>query len=105
MDSFMAFSFNFAAIGVMVGISLLFDYGLDTGGPVVMVWGWCLSFVFTVLTSLSLSEICATYPTAGSVYHWAAILAGKKHKWTLSLAYICGWFNFIGYLATGASFA
>jgi amino acid transporter len=101
----MALSFNFVAVGVFVGISLTFDYGLETGGPVVMVWGWVLSFIFTVFTSLSLSEICSSYPTAGSVYHWAAILAGSTYKWTSILAFICGWLNFIGYIATGASFA
>lgn len=101
----MPLSLNFLVIGVVVGISLTFDYGLETGGPVVMVWGWVLSFVFTVFTSLSLSEICATYPTAGSVYHWTTLLAGNKHKWSKILAYVCGWLNFLGYVATGASFA
>ncbi len=48
-------------------------------------------------------EICSTYPSAGSVYHWTAILANKY--WAPSLSYICGWFNFLGNIAGYASFS
>ena len=50
-----------------------------------------------------MAEICSTYPIAGSVYHWTAMLANKK--WAPSLSYICGWFNFLGNAAGDASFS
>lgn len=77
--------------------------GLVTGGPVVMVWGWVIGSVFTILVGLSMAEICSTYPSAGSVYHWSGQLATKEHAPFAS--YICGWFNFLGNAAGDASFA
>ena len=50
-----------------------------------------------------MAEICSSYPSAGSVYHWAGILAPKKYA--AVSAYICGWFNFLGNAASDASFA
>ena len=50
-----------------------------------------------------MAEICSTYPSAGSVYHWAGQLASKKHAPFFS--YITGWFNFLGNAAGDASFA
>lgn len=39
-------------------------------------------------------EICAAYPSAGSVYHWTAQLVPKDKAAIAS--YICGWSNLIG---------
>ncbi len=50
-----------------------------------------------------MAEICSTYPSAGSVYHWSGMLANKK--WAPSVCYITGWFNFLGNAAGDASFA
>lgn len=99
----MSFSFCFTAVAVISGCSLLFDYGLTTGGPVVMIWGWIIGSFFTIIVGLSLAEICSSYPSAGSVYHWAGMLANRE--WAPFASYICGWFNFIGNGASDASFA
>ena len=50
-----------------------------------------------------MAEICSAYPSAGSVYHWAGMLATPK--WAPFASYICGWFNFLGNAAGDASFA
>jgi amino acid transporter len=71
----MSFSFCFTAVAVISSSSLLFSYGLVTGGPAVMIWGWIIASVFTILVGLSMAEICSSYPSAGSVYHWAGMLA------------------------------
>ncbi len=68
-----------------------------------MVWGWVIGSIFTILVGLSMAEICSTYPSAGSVYHWSGQLATKEHAPFVS--YICGWFNFLGNAAGDASFA
>ena len=50
-----------------------------------------------------MAEICSTYPSAGSVYHWSGMMAPAA---TAPLAsYITGWFNFLGNAAGDASFA
>ena len=68
-----------------------------------MIWGWIIASVFTMFVGLSMAEICSSYPSAGSVYHWAGMLGSEKGGPIAS--YICGWFNFIGNAAGDASFA
>jgi len=99
----MNFSFCFTAVSAISGCSLLFPFGLETGGPVVMIWGWIIGSSFSTVVGLSMAEICSSYPSAGSVYHWAGMLANKE--WAPFASYICGWFNFIGNAASDASFA
>jgi len=102
-SAFMSFSFCFTAVSVISGCSILFPYGLQTGGPVVMIWGWIIGSVFSIIIGLAMGEICSSYPSAGSVYHWAGMLAPAK--WSPFASYLCGWFNLIGNAASDASFA
>ena len=41
-------------------------------GPVVIIWGFVIACACTTIVAFSLAEICSAYPSAGSVYHWAA---------------------------------
>jgi len=50
-----------------------------------------------------MAELCAAYPSAGSVYHWSAQLGPRE--WGPLFAYITGWANFAGNAAGDASFA
>jgi amino acid transporter len=102
-NAFMSFSFCFTAVAVISSSSLLFDYGLNNGGPAIMIWGWIIASVFTMFVGLSMAEICSSYPSAGSVYHWAGMLASDESGPAAS--YICGWFNFLGNAAGDASYA
>lgn len=68
-SSFMNFSFTFTAVAVVSSVTVMFPYGLLTGGPVVMIWGWVVGSLFTNIVGLSMAEICSSYPSAGSVYH------------------------------------
>ncbi|CAF1001139.1 unnamed protein product, partial [Didymodactylos carnosus] len=83
--------------------SIGFNYGLNTGGPAVIIWGWIIGSFFTIMIGLSLAEICSTYPSAGSVYHWAGQLVPIKY--TAIASFICGWFNFLGNVAGDAAFS
>eukprot|EP00475_Leptophrys_vorax_P009803 TRINITY_DN16495_c0_g3_i1.p1 TRINITY_DN16495_c0_g3~~TRINITY_DN16495_c0_g3_i1.p1 ORF type:complete len:551 (-),score=124.44 TRINITY_DN16495_c0_g3_i1:199-1851(-) len=102
-NSFMSFSFCFTAVSVLSSIATLYGYGLATGGPSVLVWGWIISSIFTIFAGMALAEICSSYPSAGSVYHWAGLLAPPG--WGPFLSYVTGWFNFLGNAAGDASFA
>jgi amino acid transporter len=93
----------FTSVGVICSNALIFDYGMNTGGPVMLTWGWIIGSVFTMFTALSLAEITSTYPVSGSTYHWAGLLAKREHAGIAS--FICGWFSFLGNAATDASFA
>src|SRR5688500_7944160 len=87
----MNFSFCFTAVAVTASISVMFEYGLGTGGPAVMIWGWIIACCFTMFIGCALAEIAATYPSAGSVYHWAGQLAPLE--WAPFTSFICGWLN------------
>ena len=56
---------GFNTIAVMTGIALVFGEGLSIGGPTVLIWGWIVAFVLTLIVSLSMAEICSAYPMAG----------------------------------------
>jgi amino acid transporter len=71
----MSFSFCFSSIAVITSLCLVIGFGLKTGGPAVMIWGWLIASVFTILTASSMAEICSVYPSAGSVYYWTGMLS------------------------------
>jgi len=93
-NGLMSFAFCYTTVAVLSSISLEYGYGLQTGGPAVMAWGWIINSVMTLCVGCCLAEICSTYPSAGSVYHWAGQLSSAENAPLLS--YICGWFNFLG---------
>ncbi|KAH8111566.1 APC amino acid permease [Phellopilus nigrolimitatus] len=98
------FGVSFSIISVITGVASLFLYGLTTGGPVVMVWGWVVVSFFTMLVGLAMAEVCSAHPTSGGPYFWAAMLSEPQHAAFAS--WITGWFNLLGQVAvtTGISF-
>ncbi|KAH7925965.1 APC amino acid permease [Leucogyrophana mollusca] len=99
------FGVSFSIISVITGIPSLFLYGLNTGGPAVMVWGWVIVASATMLVGLAMAEVCSAHPTSGGPYFWAAMLSEPKNAPLAS--WITGWFNLLGQVAvtTGISFA
>ncbi|CAF1430544.1 unnamed protein product [Rotaria sordida] len=91
-----------SVISVPAGVSYLFGYGMITGGPVVMIWGWLVVGIFTLSVGLSMAEICSAYPTSGGLYFWAGILVPKRYKPIAS--WFTGWFNLAGQFAVTAAF-
>lgn len=99
----MLFSFNYSCVAVISSISVVFGFGLTTGGPMVMTWSWLVGAFFTLMVGLTMAEICSTYPSAGSVYYWAGALAPEGQGPIYS--FITGWFNLMGNAAACSGFA
>ena len=59
--------------------------------------------VMTICIGCAMGEICSTFPSAGSVYHWAGQMGPPE--WGPLSSFVCGWFNFLGNAAGDASFA
>ncbi|EKM76340.1 hypothetical protein AGABI1DRAFT_45138 [Agaricus bisporus var. burnettii JB137-S8] len=103
------FGVSFSVVSVLTGIPSLFLYGLNTGGPAVMVWGWLITAFCTMLVGLGMADsdvlLESAHPTSGGPYYWAAMLANPKNAPLVS--WITGWFNLLGQVAvtTGISFA
>ncbi|WAL65770.1 amino acid permease [Amycolatopsis cynarae] len=99
MSAFSNFAVSFTIISILSGCLTLYGFGLKTGGPAAMIWGWPLVGVFVILVGLGMAEVCSSYPTAGGLYYWAAKLApsgGAAWSW------FTGWFNLIGQVAVTA---
>ncbi|KDQ50336.1 hypothetical protein JAAARDRAFT_142165 [Jaapia argillacea MUCL 33604] len=99
------FGMSFSIISIMTGIPSLFLFGLNTGGPAVMVWGWIVVACFTMCVGMSMAEVCSAHPTSGGPYFWAAMLSPPESAPFAS--WITGWFNLLGQVAvtTGISYA
>src|SRR5215510_414492 len=99
MSGFSNFAVSFTIISILSGCLTLYGFGMLTGGPVVIVWGWPFVGVMTLFVGLSMAEVCSSYPTAGGLYYWSAKLARKNGP---AWSWFTGWFNFLGQVAVTA---
>ena len=90
MSGFGNFAISFSIISILSGCMTLFGFGMATGGPAVMVWGWIGVTVAVLLIGLSLAEVTSVYPTSGALFFMAHRLGGKGWGW------ITGWLNMLG---------
>src|SRR5580693_807107 len=99
MSGFSNFAVSFTIISILSGCLTLYGYGMNTGGPAIIVWGWPIVGIMTLFVGLAMAEVCSSFPTAGGLYYWAAKLAprnGPAWSW-----FTC-WFNFLGQVAVTA---
>jgi amino acid permease (GABA permease) len=99
MSSFSNFAVSFTIISILSGCLTLYGYGMNTGGPALIVWGWPIVGGMTLLVGLAMAEVCSSFPTAGGLYYWSAKLAGKN---SAAWSWFTGWFNFLGQVAVTA---
>ncbi|NUP50605.1 MAG: amino acid permease [Catenulispora sp.] len=90
MSGFGNFAISFSIISILSGCMTLFGFGMATGGPRVMVWGWVGVTLAVLLIGLSLAEVTSVYPTSGALFFMAHRLGGKGWGW------ITGWLNLLG---------
>ena len=99
MSGFSNFAVSFTIISILSGCLTLYGYGMNTGGPAIIVWGWPIVGIFTLLVGLSMAEVCSSFPTAGGLYYWSAKLAKRNGA---AASWFTGWFNFLGQVAITA---
>ena len=99
MSGFSNFAVSFTIISILSGCLTLYGFGMLTGGPAVIVWGWPFVGIMTLFVGLSMAEVCSSFPTAGGLYYWAAKLAPKNGA---AWSWFTGWFNFLGQVAVTA---
>ncbi|KAI9350656.1 APC amino acid permease [Obelidium mucronatum] len=100
LSSFTNYGVALSTICICSGLTSLFGFGLITGGPALMTWGWIVVAFFTMLVGLAMAEICSAFPTSGGLYYWAARLSKPEHKAFAS--WMTGWFNLLGQVAVTA---
>ena len=99
MSTFSNFAVSFTIISILSGCLTLYQYGMNTGGPVAMTVGWPIVGIFVTLVGLAMAEVCSSYPTAGGLYYWSAKLGGKN---SAGWSWFTGWFNLLGQIAVTA---
>jgi amino acid permease (GABA permease) len=99
MSGFSNFAVSFTIISILSGCLTLYYFGMDEGGPAVIVWGWPVVGIMTLLVGLSMAEVCSSFPTAGGLYYWSAKLAPRNGP---AWSWFTGWFNFLGQVAVTA---
>ncbi|GHG53251.1 amino acid permease [Streptomyces griseocarneus] len=86
------FAVSFSVISVLSGCMTLYGFGLATGGPAVMVWGWVGVGAMVLFVAAGLAEVTSAYPTSGALYYMADRLGGRRWGW------YTGWLNLLGLL-------
>jgi amino acid permease (GABA permease) len=99
MSGFSNFAVSFTIISILSGCLTLYGYGMNTGGPAIIVWGWPIVGIMTLMVGLAMAEVCSSFPTAGGLYYWAAKLAPRNGA---AWSWFTGWFNFLGQVAITA---
>ncbi|ANZ20193.1 transporter [Streptomyces noursei ATCC 11455] len=82
----------FTVISVLSGCMTMYGFGMATGGPAVMMWGWVAVGFMVLFVGAGLAEVTSAYPTSGALYFMAHKLGGKKWGW------YTGWLNLLGLL-------
>jgi amino acid permease (GABA permease) len=99
MSGFSNFAVSFTIISILSGCLTLYSFGMLTGGPAVIVWGWPFIGIMVIFVGLSMAEVCSSFPTAGGLYYWSAKLAPRN---AAAWSWFTGWFNFLGQVAVTA---
>lgn len=92
-QAFDNFAISFTIINIISGIFSGIGFGLNAGGPGILVFGWIGVSVMVLFVGASMAEVASAYPTSGALYFSAGKLA-KRHKGAWS--WYTGWLNFVG---------
>ncbi|KAL6296755.1 hypothetical protein ACE6H2_004897 [Prunus campanulata] len=93
MSLFKTLAITFSCMSVFTGTPL-YGQSLRYAGPATLIWGWLVVTFFTWFVGIAMAEICSSFPTTGSLYFWAAHLAGPR--WGPFASWCCAWLETIG---------
>jgi amino acid transporter len=90
MSGFSNFAVSFSIICIVAGGMTSFPQGFCSVGGAAIGLGWAASCLLALCVALSMAQVASAFPTAGGLYHWAAILGGRGWGW------LTAWFNLAG---------
>ncbi|KAF2655481.1 amino acid transporter [Lophiostoma macrostomum CBS 122681] len=94
---------GFSLTNSWFGVSAALVTGINSGGPLLIIYGIIIIALVSTCVGISLSELASALPNAGGQYFWANELAPKKYANFAS--YLTGWFAWAGSIFTSASVA
>jgi amino acid transporter len=90
MGGFSTFALSFSIISVLTGVLTTYDVAIGGAGPAGIGYGWPLVTAGTLLVAGAMAELASAFPTAGALYHWAALLGGKGWGWMVAATNLAG---------------
>lgn len=90
MGGFSNFAISLSIICILAGGVTSFHLGLCSVGGAAIGIGWPVACAFSLIVAATMAQVASAYPTAGGLYHWAAILGGRGWGWAVA------WFNLAG---------
>ncbi len=99
MSGFSNFAVSFTIISILSGCLTLYGFGMLTGGPAVIVWGWPFVGIMTLFVGLGDGRGLLQLPHRG----WPVLLGGEAGaEERAAWSWFTGWFNFLGQVAVTA---
>ncbi|MGE0696127.1 MAG: amino acid permease [Pirellulales bacterium] len=90
MSGFSNFAVSFSIICIVAGGITSFPQGFSSVGGAAIGLGWPLCCLLSLCVALAMAQVASAFPTAGGLYHWAAILGGRGWGW------LTAWLNLVG---------
>src|SRR5437588_3970509 len=90
MSGFSNYALSLSIICILAGGVTSFGQGLCSVGGASIGLGWPLVTLFALAVAATMGQVASAFPTAGGLYHWAAILGGRGWGWATA------WFNLAG---------
>lgn len=92
---------GFGLTNSWLGISSSLITGIQSGGPMLIIYGILIVASVSYGIGITLSELSSAIPSAGGQYVWTRVLAPRKHSGLLS--YLCGSLAWVGALFSSAA--
>ncbi len=90
LGTFSNFALSLSIICILAGGLTSFHLGFCAAGGAAVGLVWPLVCLLSLCVAATMGEIASAFPTAGGLYHWAAILGGRGWGWGTA------WFNLAG---------
>ena len=97
LGRFSNFALSFSIICILAGGVTSFHLGFCSVGGASIGLGWPLVVLLALAVAATMGQLASTFPTAGGLYHWAAILGGRGWGWATA------WFNLAGLITVLAA--
>jgi amino acid transporter len=90
LGGFSNFALSLSIICILAGGLTSFHVGFCAAGGASVGLGWPLMCLLSLCVAATMGQIASAFPTAGGLYHWAAVLGGRGWGW------VTAWFNLAG---------
>lgn len=90
LSGFSNYAISLSIICILAGGLTSFHVGFGTVGPAAIGLGWPAMCLLSLAVAVTMGHLASAFPTAGGLYHWAAILGGRGWGWATA------WFNLAG---------